>query len=156
MILRKLRLDMGLSQEQLSHMSGVSVRTIQRIERGAQATPETLKCLAAALEVDFSELRKDQQMTTNTSHPGLTDMERDALEHVRDIKGFYTHAMQFAVTIAVFVGLNLWLTPGFYWVAFVAVGWGIGLVVHGLSVFEVFNWLGPDWEKRQVAKRLKR
>ncbi len=156
MIVRKLRLDRGLSQEQLSLMSGVSVRTIQRIERGARATPETLKCLAAVLDVDFSELRKDQQMIANTPRPGLTDEEREALEYVRDIKGFYTHALQFAVTIVILAGLNLWFTPGFLWVGFVAVGWGIGLIAHGLWVFEVFNWFGADWEKRQVAKRLRR
>ncbi len=34
MILRKLRKDRKLSQEQLAIMSGLSVRTIQRIENG--------------------------------------------------------------------------------------------------------------------------
>ena len=34
MIVRKLRLQRGWSQEQLAEMSGLSTRTIQRIERG--------------------------------------------------------------------------------------------------------------------------
>ncbi|WP_309247253.1 helix-turn-helix transcriptional regulator [Shewanella sp. VB17] len=34
MIVRKLRLQRGWSQEHLSQLSGLSVRTIQRIERG--------------------------------------------------------------------------------------------------------------------------
>jgi hypothetical protein len=33
-------------------------------------------------------------------------------------------------------------------------GWGAGLLAHGLSVFEVFNLFGTDWENRQVEKRL--
>ena len=58
-IVRKLRLDHGLSQEQLAQMSGISTRTLQRIERGASASPETLKGIAAALDVDFRMLRTD-------------------------------------------------------------------------------------------------
>ena len=157
MIVRKLRLEMGLSQEQLAEMSGVSPRTIQRVERGAGATAETLKCLAAALNVDFSELRKEHQMTTETSPKlaGLSDAERDAMEYVRDIKAFYVHAIQYAVIMLGLLALNLWTSPDFLWVVFPALGWGIGVAVHGLSVFEVVNILSPKWERRQIAKRLK-
>jgi hypothetical protein len=35
-----------------------------------------------------------------------------------------------------------------------AVGWGIGVVVDGLAVYEVINFFGPRWEKRQIDKRL--
>lgn len=34
MIIRKLRLQRGWSQEQLAELTGLSTRTIQRIERG--------------------------------------------------------------------------------------------------------------------------
>lgn len=47
MIIRMLRLEKGLSQEQLADKAGISTRTLQRIERGDAASPETLKCLAA-------------------------------------------------------------------------------------------------------------
>lgn len=155
MIIRKLRLDRGYSQEQLSMMSDVSVRTIQRIERGAQASPETLKSLAAALDVDFGELRKEQPMPASTL-PELTQDERDAMEYVRDIRGFYTHLIQYGVVMVLLIGINLWTSPGFFWAIFPAIGWGIGVAVHGLSVFEVINLFGGDWEKRQIAKRLRR
>jgi len=56
MSVRKLRLEKGLSQEQLAEMAGISTRTLLRIERGANARPETLKCLAAVLETEFSAL----------------------------------------------------------------------------------------------------
>ena len=46
MIIRKLRLKRGWSQEQLAGMSGLSVRTIQRIERGQGPGLESLKSLA--------------------------------------------------------------------------------------------------------------
>ena len=177
MIIRKLRLEKGLSQEQLADMAGVSTRTLQRIERGANASPETLKCLAAVLEVDFSTLREEQTMPTTTpeakphtspsSHqpqpatpspqlPDLEKNEREAMEYVRDIKGFYNHAMQYgAVMVGLFI-LNLVTSPGYFWVIWPALGWGIGVAIHGLNVFEIANVLGDDWEKRQIKKRLER
>ncbi|WP_296082988.1 helix-turn-helix transcriptional regulator [uncultured Agrobacterium sp.] len=42
MLVQKLRLQRGWSQEQLATVSGFSVRTIQRIERGQSASLETL------------------------------------------------------------------------------------------------------------------
>ena len=59
MILKQLRLSRNLSQEQLAQMSGLNSRTIQRIESGHKASVESLKCIAAALEVDISTLSQE-------------------------------------------------------------------------------------------------
>ena len=59
MILKKLRESKRLSQEQLAIMSGLSVRTIQRIERGNRASVESLKSLASALETNVSALEQE-------------------------------------------------------------------------------------------------
>jgi len=45
MLIQKLRLQHGWSQQQLAELSGISVRTIQRIERGQPASTESLKSL---------------------------------------------------------------------------------------------------------------
>lgn len=158
MIVRKLRIERGLSQEQLASMAGVSVRTLQRIERGANASAETLKCLAAVLETDFSALRNGQDMTsaTDTPLPDLSENEQKAMEYVRDIRSFYIHAIQYAVVIAGLAAVNLFTSPDYLWFLWAAFGWGVGLAVHGLSVFEVVNLFGDGWEKRQVARRLAR
>lgn len=47
--LRSERLRRGWSQDQLAAISGVSVRTIQRLERGRAATPTSLAALAIAM-----------------------------------------------------------------------------------------------------------
>jgi len=60
MILKQLRLSRHLSQEQLATMSGLNVRTIQRIESGHKASVESLKCLAAVLEVDIATLNQEK------------------------------------------------------------------------------------------------
>ena len=59
-ILKQIRLSRRLSQEQLAEMAGLNVRTIQRIESGSNASVESLKCLAAALDVDIQTLEQKQ------------------------------------------------------------------------------------------------
>lgn len=54
MIVRKLRLQRGWSQEQLAEMMDVSIRTVQRIERGHKPGLETSKSLAAVFGVDIA------------------------------------------------------------------------------------------------------
>ena len=67
MILKQLRLSRHLSQEQLAQMSGLNVRTIQRIESGHKASLESLKCLASVLEVDVSTLNQENFMIDKNS-----------------------------------------------------------------------------------------
>ncbi|NOR37050.1 MAG: helix-turn-helix domain-containing protein [Woeseiaceae bacterium] len=59
MILKQLRIGRHLSQEQLAQMSGLNVRTIQRIESGHNASLESLKCLASVLGVDIETLNRE-------------------------------------------------------------------------------------------------
>lgn len=55
--LKKFRLIRGFTQEELSAVSGVSIRTIQRIEKGiSEGSPFTLKSLSKALEIEHSEI----------------------------------------------------------------------------------------------------
>ncbi len=152
MLVRKLRLDRGWSQEVLAEISGVSVRTIQRIERGGNASLETLGALAAAFDVDIATLSQETRMYRQRD---LSDLEQDALEHVRDIKGFYNHLIVYLISIAAMAGFNLF-SGGYLWFLWPALGWGLGVAAHGLSVFEVFSLFSPNWEKRQVEKRLER
>jgi transcriptional regulator with XRE-family HTH domain len=51
-----LRLDRGLSQEQLAEVSGVSVRTISNLERGAtRPRRDTVRALVSGLGLDVHE-----------------------------------------------------------------------------------------------------
>ncbi len=67
MIVKQLRINRHLSQEQLAQMSGLNVRTIQRIESGHNASVESLKCLAAVLEVDIATLTQEKFMIDTQS-----------------------------------------------------------------------------------------
>ena len=59
MILKKIRERKKISQEQLAMMSGLSVRTIQRIEYGKRASIESLKSIASVLETSVSALEQE-------------------------------------------------------------------------------------------------
>jgi transcriptional regulator with XRE-family HTH domain len=54
--LKKLRTAENLSQEQLSEKSGLSLRTIQRLENGGNASIESVRALAAAFGIEANEL----------------------------------------------------------------------------------------------------
>ena len=55
--LLSFREKQNLTQDELSKKSGVSIRTIQRIEAGADIKGHTLKAIASALEINSSYLR---------------------------------------------------------------------------------------------------
>lgn len=59
MIVKKLREKHNWSQEQLAALSGLSLRTIQRVEAGNRASLETLKSLASVFEVEISKLTEE-------------------------------------------------------------------------------------------------
>ncbi len=67
MIVKQLRISRHLSQEQLAQMAGLNVRTIQRIESGQNASLESLKCIASALEVDVPTLNQEKFMIDKSS-----------------------------------------------------------------------------------------
>lgn len=63
-LIKELRLKKGITQEELAYRTEISVRTIQRIEKG-EVDPRayTLKAIASALDVDF-ELLNNMPVTS--------------------------------------------------------------------------------------------
>ena len=164
MLIQKLRLQRGWSQEQLADLSGLSVRTIQRLERGQTASVESLKALGAAFEIDFSHLKEPEMSTTMgpastnpaTQSQSVSSDEALALVHVRKVKAFYLHLAQYAFVIASLTIVNLVVSPHYLWVLWIAAGWGFGLLFDGLRVFDKLPFLSAEWERRQVEKYLGR
>lgn len=54
---RKLREAKGWPQQQLADAAGLSLRTVQRIEKAGNASKESVPCLCASLDVDISEVK---------------------------------------------------------------------------------------------------
>ncbi len=101
--------------------------------------------------------------TTSSPTVSPTDLRPDealALAHVRKLRGFYVHLAQYGVVIAFLAAINL-LTTHHYrfqnmWFIWAALGWGVGVLFHGLRVFDKIPFLNGDWERRQVEKHLGR
>ena len=61
MDIKKIREEKHLTQEELAEQSGLSIRTIQRIEAGQKPKGHTAKILAKTLDLDLSSLNKTEK-----------------------------------------------------------------------------------------------
>ena len=65
-LVKKLRTAENWSQEQLSEKSGLSLRTIQRLENGGNASIESVRALAEAFGIDPAELTLSETESPQT------------------------------------------------------------------------------------------
>jgi transcriptional regulator with XRE-family HTH domain len=159
MNIQKLRLQRGWSQQQLAELSGLSARTIQRIENGQPASAESLKSLASVFEIDFTTLTSEPDMSATATATASTQAKQDeqlALAKVRKIRGFYIHLTQYVVVIGLLAVINLVTHPSRLWFFWPAMGWGIGVLAHAAATFEFVPFFGAEWERKQVEKQLGR
>ncbi|MCU4677651.1 helix-turn-helix transcriptional regulator [Catenovulum sp. 2E275] len=63
-LLKKVRNDKHWSQDELAIASGLSLRTVQRVESSGKCSQETLKSLCAALDVDVNKLESRAHLLT--------------------------------------------------------------------------------------------
>lgn len=94
-------------------------------------------------------------MNTTTLNP-TEQQEKDVFDQVRKLRGFYLHLMKYVIVNLGLLAINLLSSPHTLWVVWVALGWGLGLLLHAFRVFRPAWMLGPDWEKREIEKRLGR
>lgn len=153
LIIKKLRLQKGWSQAELAQFSGLSVRTIQRAEKGDKPGLETLKCLAAVFDLEVADFQQEVEFMENYE---VSKEEEKAFKYVQAIKGFYGHLITYVIVITGLFILNIVSSPDYIWAKWPALGWGIGILSHGLRAFELFSLFGPEWEKKQVEKKLGR
>ena len=78
----------------------------------------------------------------------------EAKKRVTEIKDFYHHLVVYGVVNVVLIILNLMTSPGYYWFVWPLFGWGIGVALHGVSVFGGF-W-GRSWEERKIKELMDR
>ncbi len=76
-----------------------------------------------------------------------------AQKQVKRIKGFYTHLTVYVLVNLFIIAGNIWDAPT-HWFGYdsfaTAIFWGIGLAVHGISVFGIGKNFGSDWEERKI------
>ncbi len=140
MSVQKRRLEKGWSQEHLAQLSGLSLRTVQRIESGKNAGNDSLNALAAAFDIEIAVLREEQTMAANTAttKPSVTGSGTTSTDNTDE---YSQHKMAFLMNLAAFFvimpllyWLNITLSPATQWVEVVAAAWGAAFVLHGLVI----------------------
>ena len=84
--------------------------------------------------------------------PGEGDRYEQARRRVREIRGFYLHLTIFIAINALLHVINFVTAPGVYWAFWPLIGWGIGLLAHGLATYRWMPFFGRDWEERKIRE----
>ncbi len=71
-----------------------------------------------------------------------------AQQRVREIKSFYGNLITYCVVIPLLVFINYKTYWDFQWFWFPLLGWGMGLTIHGFSVFKY----GRAWEEQKIRE----
>ncbi|NBD96237.1 MAG: helix-turn-helix domain-containing protein [Gammaproteobacteria bacterium] len=151
MIVRKLRLRHGWSQDQLAELTGVTVRTIQRIERGHRPSLETAKALGAVFEVDFSTFTSEDGMSEKEA---LREEEIEAMTYAKEVKDFLTGAVSTYFVLAACLFIAYGFDKPMLYVVFGVVG--VALIFQGLIGFEAIRLPFQRMERRLAEKKLGR
>jgi len=141
--IKEMRLERHWSQDQLAEMSGLSIRTIQRIENGENAGLESLKSLAAVFETNIVDSDKKLEM----------EQIRKEEEYVQNVKGFYK--LLAVAILSLLVPFILAVSDSSNWNVFlwILLSWGVLLGIYSLNVFDFF---GDEWKRKLIKNRFKK
>lgn len=109
--LRELRTARQWSQEQVAELSGLNLRTIQRLESGAKVSTESLRALAAVFGVPAESLLTGEPAP---SQPALKAM-REGVLHGLEFSGTTARAefWWFALAVAMVLAFGQSLSEAF-------------------------------------------
>jgi transcriptional regulator with XRE-family HTH domain len=147
-MIRKLRLQRGWTQEHLAELSGLSVRSIQRIERGRACSLESQNALAAVFEVERSVL--DRAEPAPAGNPPLAAEELAAVREIKGLRDFLSHVFLYSLVVTV-TGIVFGVDHPF--ICWGAIGWGAGIIGHGLAALEVLSILNDEWDAKEFERR---
>ena len=130
-------------------MSGLSIRTIQRIERDQKAGLESLKALSSVFGIEISELQREA-----VDAAGIIAQEQDDVTkkeaYAQDVKGLFKLA-----ALAIFSLISTFIfvvdeTTGWGFIGMMAVSWIVIIGVYSMNTFDLFGdeWKDEIWKKK--------
>lgn len=75
-----------------------------------------------------------------------------AKKKVDEIKGFYGNLVSYVLVNCGLLTINLLTSPKHLWFYWPLLGWGIGVLFHGLKVFNYMPFLGKNWEEQKIKQ----
>lgn len=79
-----------------------------------------------------------------------------AKKRVKELKGFYVHLLSFVLVISFLAFINLRFSPKHIWFYWPIIGWGIGLLFHGIAIFNFLPFFGKEWEEKKIKELIKK
>lgn len=145
--LKSLRLEKQWSQEMLAELTGLSVRTIQRIEQGHKASLESTKALNAIFEVQFVE--SFQEVETEVSSLEDEKLKKEKENYSKEVKAFTKQVIVAVSCILVSVVVGI-MIESWQIVIWTVIGWAVVLVEKGNKTFSFF---GDRIEERLMKEK---
>lgn len=75
-----------------------------------------------------------------------------AQKRVEDLKAFCGNLASYLIVNTGLIILNMITTPEHWWFLYPLLGWGIGVAVHAMQVFNYMPFLGRNWEERKIQE----
>ncbi|MGB0921495.1 MAG: 2TM domain-containing protein [Alphaproteobacteria bacterium] len=100
----------------------------------------------------MTETKEMAETTERTRTPSRE--EREAQRYVKRLKRFYMQAVGAGVLVVFLFIVNIMTSPSYLWFLWPALGFGVALAVQAVALFGLNDLFGPEWEERQMAKRL--
>ncbi len=138
-------------REQIKESSGIGLANI--VQRYALLTK---KNVFIEKSEDYFKVKlpvlsaKPNVVTEKTTNEDVA-YER-AQKRVKELKSFYGNLISYCIIIPFLIILNLITSPRNIWFYWPMLGWGIGLVAHGMSVFAI----GKGWEEKKIREILEK
>lgn len=137
-------------REQLKESAGIGLSNI--VQRYALLTKENvfIEKSEQTFKVKIPILieKNSQTMTTYTSETTENVAYERAVKRVKELKGFYGNLISYCIVIPFLVIINLLTSPKEIWFYWPMLGWGIGLLAHGMNVFAI----GKNWEEKKIRE----
>ncbi len=77
-----------------------------------------------------------------------------AMKKFKGIKSFYINLTCYCIVIPILIAVNLYFMPDHIWFYWSVIGWGIGVLIHGISVFGN-GFYGEKWESQKIEQFLR-
>ncbi len=75
-----------------------------------------------------------------------------AKKRVEEIRGFYGNLISYIVVNCFLIVINLTTSPNHLWFYWPLLWWGVGVVFHGLKVFNYMPFFGRGWEEQKIKE----
>jgi hypothetical protein len=143
------------SKEVIKRSSGVGLSNIK--QRYALLTDRKIiiNKTSASFVVEIPMLTK--QISVMQTQENYIEDKRylRAKEKVEKFKGFYSNLISFIIVIPILAYIN-YRTTNFPWVIFPILGWGFGVIAHGMEAYGYNPFMGKNWEERKIREFMKK